>query len=33
MILAIDKRTYKPLAILIYPGSAHDTKIFDYVLD
>ncbi|MDR3062631.1 MAG: transposase [Methanobrevibacter sp.] len=32
MTLAIDERTYKPLAILIHPGSPHDTKIFDDML-
>ncbi|WP_263640982.1 transposase [Methanobrevibacter arboriphilus] len=32
MTLAIDERTCKPLAILIHPGSPHDTKIFDEIL-
>jgi hypothetical protein len=32
MTLAIEKRSCKPLAVLIYPGSPNDTKIFDDIL-
>lgn len=33
MTLAIDHDTCKPLAIIIHPGSPHDTKIFDDMMN
>ncbi|WP_067089787.1 transposase, partial [Methanobrevibacter curvatus] len=32
MTIAIDHDSLKPLAILIHPGSPHDTKMFDEIL-
>jgi transposase len=33
MTLTIDYDACKPLAIIIHPGSPHDTKIFDYMMN
>ncbi|MDR0913399.1 MAG: transposase [Methanobrevibacter sp.] len=33
MTLAIEQETCKPIAILIHPGSPHDTKIFDDMMN
>ncbi|NYB52133.1 MAG: transposase [Methanobacteriaceae archaeon] len=32
MTLAVEYETLRPLAILIHPGSPHDTKIFDEIM-